>query len=457
MHIEKIDLSPEDAFVRLRGLPRPFIFSGGGMEGRAQKSFSYVSAAPFVTIKTEGGRTVVADSGRQEVFSDPFEALSKTLERFKSAESAFPFNSGAFGYFSYDLKGMIEPRVLTDRRDPGAPAVPELMVGLYDPLFVYDRADSTGYLVSVSGDEVRLKRFRDLLKAEMDFSPEIPKAASGVSSNMTKQEYLGMINSAQRYISSGDIYQINLSQRLEIRWEGDPFALFLSLNKNHPAPFSSYLDLGDFQIISNSPERLLKVCRRSVETSPIKGTRPRGSTMEKDLALIKELKASAKERAEHVMIVDLERNDLGRISVAGSVEVVDFEKVETYRHLHHMISTVRGTLNPGVDSTSALKAVFPGGSITGAPKIRAMEIIDELEPSARGVYTGGIGWMSLNGDTDIAMAIRTAVYMDGCVYLHVGGGIVADSVPEEEYKETLLKAEDFLSSLGISAGPVCGP
>lgn len=450
MLLEKIDISPEDAFARLRNLPMPFIFS---CEDSGSGAYSFAGADPLITIKTEAGHTEVAGEGGRG-FSDPFQALSDTLARHRSAEGVFPFNSGLFGYFSYDLKGLIEPRARSVKHDPGAAPVPELMAGLYDPVFAYDRRRAQGHLVSVSGNTGRFNRFKDLLKTGPALSTEVSAAAECVS-NMTREEYLSMVERAKGYISSGDIYQINLSQRLKIRWEGDPFALFQRLCLDHPAPFSSYTDLGGFQIICNSPERLLKVSGRSVETSPIKGTRPRGSTPGEDRALKEELRTSVKERSEHVMIVDLERNDLGRVSVAGSVEVAGFETIETYRHLHHMISTVRGTLRPGVDSAAALRAVFPGGSVTGAPKIRAMEIIDELEPSPRGVYTGAIGWMDLNGDMEMAMAIRTAVYSEGFLHLHVGGGIVADSVAEEEYEETLLKARDFLSALGIVAEGAC--
>jgi anthranilate/para-aminobenzoate synthase component I len=206
------------------------------------------------------------------------------------------------------------------------------------------------------------------------------------------------------------------------------------------------MDCGAFKIISNSPERLLKVEDGIVETQPIKGTRPRGSTDEEDRRFMEELKNSTKERAEHVMVVDLERNDLGRVSIPGSIEVRDFEKIETYPVLHHMVSTVRGRLKPGMDGPMALRASFPGGSVTGAPKIRAMEIIDELEPNLRGIYTGGVGFIDFNGSMDISMAIRTALYKDGRLHLNVGGGIVADSVPEDEYEETILKARDFLEA-----------
>ena len=448
MLLEKIDLSAEDAFARLRNLPMPFISSGVAAGSRG--AYRFAGADPLLTVKTESGKTTVSGKGRSESYSDPFKALSDVVAGLKSEVRVFPFNSGLFGYFSYDLKGIVEPRAASGKHDHGAPPVPELMAGLYDPVFVYDTTKAAGHLVSASGDTGRFAVFMDLLKNGPAAAPGLTEAGQ-YSSNMTREEYLSMISRALAYISSGDIYQINLSQRFSIRLKGDPYALFLKLSRDHPAPFSSYLDLGGFQIISNSPERLLKVSGRSVETSPIKGTRPRGRNAEEDLAMIEELRTSVKERAEHVMIVDLERNDLGRVSVTGSVTVAEFEKVDTYRHLHHMVSTVRGTLRPGVDAAAALRAVFPGGSVTGAPKIRAMEIIEELEPSPRGVYTGGIGWMDLNGDMDIAMAIRTAVFSDGLLHLHVGGGIVADSLAEDEYEETLLKARDFLSCLGIES------
>ncbi|MBI5560729.1 MAG: anthranilate synthase component I family protein [Deltaproteobacteria bacterium] len=275
------------------------------------------------------------------------------------------------------------------------------------------------------------------------------KEPPSIESTLTKEDYIKTVKKALGYIASGDIYQINLSQRLKIGCAQDPFAVFFPLFKKDPAPFGSFMDFGRFQIISNSPERLLRVESGVAEVEPIKGTRPRGKTPEEDKVNLEQLRQSPKERAEHLMIVDLERNDLGRVSVPGTVEVVIFEKIETYPSLHHMVSKVRGRLRPGIDAPAALKACFPGGSVTGAPKIRAIEIIDELEPVRRGIYTGGLGWMDFGGDMDIAMAIRTAVCKDSYLYLNVGGGIVADSDPEEEYAETLIKAEDFLKVLNV--------
>ncbi|MEK6531660.1 MAG: aminodeoxychorismate synthase component I, partial [Deltaproteobacteria bacterium] len=307
---------------------------------------------------------------------------------------------------------------------------------------------------SMLGDKKRLKIFIDALRGGTGHSPQsgdisVNPAAAAYLSNFTRQEYINAVNAAKGYIAAGDIYQINLSQRLEIQWEGDPFRLYSTLVEKNPAPFSSFLDLKDFQILSCSPERLLKISGDMATTMPIKGTRPRGKTPDEDKKFLDELKSSGKEAAEHVMIVDLERNDLGAICEAGTIEVPEFGGITAYPHLYHMVSTVRGRLNKGINSIHALKKIFPGGSVTGAPKIRAMEIIDELEKAPRGVYTGGIGWAGFNGAMDMSMAIRTAIFRGDVMRLSVGGGIVADSVPEHEYSETLLKASDFFRPLGI--------
>jgi len=431
MRVEKLKkTTPEAAFLALKPLGRPFLFSGSEGGGR----YSYAGAGPASAIS-------LSDN------TDPFEALSKALGGIDSAKGPFPFSSGAVAYFSYDLKSMVEPRAAF--REKQGSRIPLFMGALYDPVFVYDHAECSGYLVSRTGDAVRFNSFKALLEnAPAPEAADIPKAV-GMSSDTTRQEYISNVLKAKEYISSGDIYQINLSHRLSIKWQGDPFSLYMRLLEGHPAPMSSYLDFGGFQIISNSPERLLRVANGIATTSPIKGTRPRGKDPREDLALIEELRASRKERAEHVMIVDLERNDLGKVCAPGSVEVSSFEEVVTYPHLHHMVSTIKGALSSAVDAPLALKALFPGGSITGAPKVRAMEIIDEIEKTGRSIYTGAIGWFDPSGGADVSIAIRTALYKDGVLELRVGGGIVADSVPDEEYEETMLKARDFLRALGV--------
>lgn len=440
--IEEIrDKTPYDVFAALRHLPMPVFISGWG----AHKRYTFVAAAPLATIITERDVTEAKDSltGVVRRFKNPFEALDVSLNERRYEDAApFPFNGGAAGFLAYDLKDIIEPR-LADK----TAAAPQAIIGIYDPIYVFDHDDARGYLVSTSAHLNSFNEIKYLVKNKKAEKTRPLASTAGFSSNMTREAYLQMVTQAKEYISAGDIYQINLSQRLSIPVTGDAFTLFQRLQETHPAPFASFMDFKEFQVVSNTPERLLKLTNGLLETEPIKGTRPRGKNPAQDLLMIEELKKSHKERAEHVMIVDLERNDLGRVSVPGSVEVTAFEAIHTYQHLHHMVTTIRSKLKPGTSPATALKACFPGGSVTGAPKIRAMEIINELEPCGRGIYTGGLGWMDFNGDMDFSMAIRTAMIKDGILSLHVGGGIVADSVPQEEYDETLLKAQDFLRSL----------
>ncbi len=438
MRIEEVkEIGPAQAFIALHGLGMPFLLNGA--------RFSYAGAGPLAIIKTENNVTTV--DNRPAGFKDPFEAIASLLQRLDKAPGPFPFSSGAVAYFSYDLKGLIEPKACGKGKE-GLP-IPDCMAGIYDPIFAFDHEKRTAFLISADDNKERFNRYLKLLKAGASpMAAGVGRAASMLS-DFSRDEYIAAVVKAKKYIAAGDIYQINLSQRLTIGWHGDPLAMYLSLVERYPALYCSFLDYGEFQIISNSPENLLRVADGVAETSPIKGTRGRGKSRDEDLALIDELKASAKEMAEHVMIVDLERNDLGKISIPGSVEVASFAGIETYPHLHHMVSTIRGRLRHGISAPEALRQIFPGGSITGAPKIRAMEIIDELERHSRSIYTGGIGWFGADGSADVAMAIRTAVHRDGRIYLNVGGGIVADSVPEDEYTETLLKARDFLEVLEL--------
>jgi anthranilate synthase component 1/para-aminobenzoate synthetase component 1 len=256
-----------------------------------------------------------------------------------------------------------------------------------------------------------------------------------------------MVRQAKEYIKSGDIYQANLSQRLSTAIEGDPWSLYKILRKINPSPFASFLDFDDVKIVSSSPERLLFVKGEGVETRPIAGTRPRGRDRFEDKKLSRDLILSPKERAEHIMLVDLERNDLGRVCEYGTVEVNELMTLERYSHVIHIVSNIRGRLCPGMDRFSALSACFPGGTITGTPKIRSMEIIDELEKVSRSIYTGSIGYLNYGGEMDLNIVIRTFVIVDGALYIQVGAGIVADSDPEREYYETLHKAEALITTI----------
>jgi anthranilate/para-aminobenzoate synthase component I len=265
---------------------------------------------------------------------------------------------------------------------------------------------------------------------------------------MTATAYKERVAKAKTYIREGDIYQANLSQRFDTDFAGDPFALYQNLQKVNPSPFSGYMRFGDLVLVSSSPERLVKVEGDRIETRPIAGTRPRGFTLEKDQSLAQELLLNEKERAEHLLLVDLERNDLGRICKMGSVEVTDLMFLEQYSHVSHIVSNIVGILKPGVTVKDILKAVFPGGTITGCPKIRCMEIINELEPVKRGPYSGSFGYIGFTRQMDFNIIIRTIVIKSGKAYFHVGAGIVADSDPESEYQETLHKAAAMIEVLG---------
>jgi para-aminobenzoate synthetase component 1 len=426
-------------------MPLPFIFTGG-----ADRRYSFASADPFAVVKAVPRGTMVERTGKKkapfggDVFSAITALFSETAADAEIGKERFPFTGGVAGYFSYNLRHGAK-----SRKDELT--LPDCVAGLYGAVYVFDGVENKSFVVCAD-DGRFLDAFQKIKTAltnggnrQKHDDIALQKAGSGFVSNTTRDEYIRAVKIAQEYIKDGDIYQINISHRLKIQWQGDPFALFAWLVKNRPLPFSAFMDMGDFQIISNSPERLLKTDGTSAETSPIKGTRPRGRTPEEDKRFIWALKNSAKERAEHVMIVDLERSDLGAVSAPGSVNVTEFEAVKTFPGLHHMVSTISSTLESS--SLECLRAIFPGGSVTGAPKIRAMEIIDELENAPRGLYTGGLGWVDFSGDMDMTMAIRTAVYKDGALYLSVGSGIVADSKPEEEYDETILKAKDFFDAI----------
>jgi para-aminobenzoate synthetase component 1 len=273
-----------------------------------------------------------------------------------------------------------------------------------------------------------------------------------VCSNFTHDEYIGALKRVKEYIAAGDIYQANLTQRLSAPLATTPWDLYRRLTASNPAPFGGYFETPDCAVVSCSPERFLQVRSGEVETRPIKGTRPRGAAPEEDARLAEELCNSLKDRAENVMIVDLERNDLGRVCDYGSVHVPELFALESYATVHHLVSTVRGRLHTGKTALDCLRASFPGGSITGAPKVRSMEIIEELEPTRRGIYTGAIGYLCFSGDMDVNIVIRTLVIKDGTAYFQVGGGIVADSDPEAEYQETLDKARALARGLAAEAG-----
>lgn len=447
---------PLEVFNRLRRLPYAF-FLDSGCDHHKLGRYSFIGCDPFLVFKSKLRKISMewAAGGTEEVDGDPLECLSGLLRRYRvdAGESGIPFNAGAVGYLSYDLKGFIEE--LPDRAvdDIG---IPDIILGFYDTVYVRDNATGRSFISSTglpSGKSERARQRIGYLKEALERTvpPERPagyKPGGAVRSNFSRSEYMKAVRRAKEYIKRGDIYQVNLSQRFTAPLAMPPVELYRRLRDYSPAPFAAYLDLDGISILSSSPERFLLKRGRYIETRPIKGTRPRGADASGDHAMETELAASAKDMAEHIMIVDLERNDLGRICDYGSVEISESAIIERYANVFHMVSTVTGTLREGVDAIDCIRATFPGGSITGAPKIRSMEIIDSLEPFKRSVYTGAIGYIGFDGNMDTSIVIRTFVIKGKSLYFHVGGGIVADSDPMDEYEETLHKARGLMQALG---------
>lgn len=389
------------------------------MAGGPLGTRSFWAAEPVAVLRSWGRRVEVERRGSTERFEgDPFEVLRGLL-----AEHTRYREGAAVGYLGYGLKRHIErlPDTVTDDV-----ALPECHIAFYERL----RAIEPGPLAP---------------KAPPALGREFPE----MRSTFSRDEYKATVRRALEYIRAGDIYQVNLSQRFEAASPQDPFDVYLRLRALSPAPFAAFLRLPECAVLSSSPERFLRYtpADRRIETRPIKGTRPRGATPDEDERLRRELLASEKDQAENVMIVDLERNDLGRVAEIGSVRVTGLFEAEAYATVHHLVSTVEARLANCRDAIDLLQATFPGGSITGAPKIRSMEIIDELEPVARGVYTGSIGYIRPDGEMDMNIAIRTMVIKDGRAHFSVGGGIVADSEPAAEYQETLDKGAAMARAL----------
>ena len=388
------------------------------------------------------------------------------METYKigSFSSPIPFCGGAVGYLSYDLCHFIEhlPSSAIDDLK-----LPESYFAFYDTILAFDNLDGKTYIVSTGFPELsetqrqvraraRLEQIKKRLSSPTTCAPDIDptsikeKAKAVLKSNFTRDGYIEAVDKVREYIAAGDVFQVNISQRFVTDLTVPPFELYRRLRQVNPAPFGSYLNFDAVTIVSASPERFLRVDGDYVETRPIKGTRPRGKNSIDDAALAEELIHSSKDRAENVMIVDLERNDLGRVCQYGTVKVTELAMLESFPTVFHLTSTIVGKLQPGKTRFDLLKATFPGGSITGAPKVRAMEIIDELEPTRRSVYTGAIGYLGFNDSIDLNIVIRTFLIKNGKAYFQVGGGIIYDSDPEAEYQETMDKAKALIEALQIA-------
>ncbi|NMH64168.1 aminodeoxychorismate synthase component I [Shewanella salipaludis] len=415
--------------------------------------YDIICAAPIATLVTRGAQTELSHwqagkpSHSERLSQEPFALLSGTLQRLfpEAKTSRFPFGGGALGSFSYDLGRRIEKLPATSRRDI---ELPEMNIGFYDWALIFDYQDKGWHLLHYRGEaalELELQR----LEASLLSTRETLAFAltSPWQKQITQAEYAEKFARVQEYLHSGDCYQINLTQRFSADYQGDEWQAYCKLRQANAAPFSAFMRLPQQALLSISPERFIQLRGDQIQTKPIKGTLPRHADPVLDAAAAKRLQASPKDRAENLMIVDLLRNDIGKVASPGSVSVPALFEVESFPAVHHLVSTVCATLAPQYGATDLLRAAFPGGSITGAPKIRAMQIIEELEPARRSLYCGSIGYLSQDGQMDTSITIRTLVAEGGKLYCWAGGGIVADSQMEAEYQESFDKVSRILPLL----------
>jgi para-aminobenzoate synthetase component 1 len=445
-------VDPVRAFAPFADRPlAAFLDSAGPVDVRgARNRYSYIATDPFKTIRAAGDCTFVDGVPSP---TDPFSALAAEMARYRRAyeEAPVPFRTGAVGFFGYELGGHLERLPAPAGDELG---FPDMAVGLYDTIAAFDTLEKRAWVLAADSARARPPasiRARALAAdiAKAPLPPPVDRTAWGAwTPDMTRARYEAMIRRAIEYIYAGDVFQVNLAQRFVGRFDrrADPFALYRRLRALNPAPYAAFLRPdAESAVVSASPECFLRLTAEGhVATWPIKGTCPRGTTPEEDAALAAALQRSDKDRAENLMIVDLLRNDLSRVCAIGSVETIKLFALESFATVHHLVSEVRGDLMPGTDAVDLLRATFPGGSITGAPKIRAMEIIGELEPVRRGPYCGAVAWLGFDGAMEASIVIRTLTVAGDRVAAQAGGGIVADSDPAREYAETLDKIGPLL-------------
>jgi para-aminobenzoate synthetase component 1 len=443
--------APEELFAGLCDRRGAF-FLDSALESGGLGRYSFIGFDPFLIFRVQGDVISLRRTDGEEAFrGDALIELRKLLLKYRSvATPEVPFPGGAVGFFSYEFGARLEQVKSLAYEGIGGP---DLEFGFYDGVIMFDHDSHRMFLVANPVEKYAAVTIFRRLEQVIATSARKPSSglakgsANGLTAAVTKAEYLQTIARIKNYIAAGDVYQVNLTQRFDAPLTCHPYALYQRLRQLSPAPFSCYLNFDDLQVVSSSPERFLRIQNGQVETRPIKGTRPRGKTPTEDARLSDELAASEKDRAELLMIVDLERNDLGRVCVPGSIAVDELYKVETYPTVHHLVANVSGKLRGDCDVVDCIRATLPGGSITGAPKIRAMQIIDELERTQRGIYTGAVGYLGFDGGCDLNIAIRTLLCAHGRAYYHVGGGIVWDSDPEAEYQETLDKGAAMRAAL----------
>lgn len=431
-------------FARIAHFPWA-VFLDSGQPGSQYGRYDVMVAKPFITLTTQGNTTEVWQrDGTSHNDGDPFALLKQVLTPYVTTKSSHIFEGGAIGYFGYDLARRVErlPETATD-----AEHIPDMMIGIYDWALVVDHREQTACLIS-HGFDAQTQQDWPSLCALFEGTQAATSHASfevhaEVTSNMSLPSYASAFDRIKRYIVEGDCYQVNLAQRFSAPATGDAWQAYLQLRKISPAPFMAYMNLPHLQVLSASPERFLQVVGDHVETRPIKGTRPRAEDAAQDAENARELQTSLKDRAENLMIVDLLRNDISKSCT--HVRADRLFALESFANVHHLVSTVTGKLAPNMTAIDLLRGCFPGGSITGAPKLRAMQIIEELEPNRRGLYCGAIGYIGFDGNMDTNITIRTAIYNNNEIRFYAGGGIVADSEMQKEYRETWDKASSMLS------------
>ena len=443
--------TPVSAFLKLREDGPAFLLESAD-QGQRVGRYSFIGFRPREVIRWSLG-----DDG------DPYEIAAAAVARHRQAPlpDLPPFAGGAVGVFGYDLVRTVEP---LSEPNPDPVGVPDLALMLTDVLVVFDHLKHTvSVLANVYADEDVDAAYAAARDAIADVrwrlagpvprpsrAPDPQRAMPEFQSNLPRESFEAMVARIVEYVHAGDAFQVVPSQRWSAPSPVEAFSIYRGLRAVNPSPYMYFLDFGDFEVAGASPEPLLTVSGRGVSTRPIAGTRPRGADADEDVRIARELLEDEKERAEHVMLVDLGRNDLGRVCEYGTVQVEDFMAVETYSHVMHIVSSVTGELREGVGAIDALRSVLPAGTLSGAPKVRAMQIIDELEPVKRGGYGGAIGWVSYSGDLDTCIHIRTVVVKDGVAHVQAGGGTVADAKPDYEFRESEAKARGVLQAIELA-------
>jgi anthranilate synthase component I len=457
--------TPLSVYMKLAHGPYSYLFEsvqGGEKWGR----YSIIGLPCHTQVRVSGQLVEVVRDGvvsESHSVEDPLAWIETFQQRYKAAElEGLPrFNGGLVGYFGYDIVRYIEPK-LAECPNPDLLGTPDILLMVSDEVVVFDNLSGRMYLIvhvdPSQGGTLALaeQRIRELIQALRQPIPTLPKGTvrqvneSDFVSGFTEAGYMQAVERIKQYILEGDCMQVVVSQRLSIPFQAPPLNLYRALRGLNPSPYMYFLDLGDFHIVGSSPEILTRLEDGLVTVRPIAGTRRRGYSEEEDRALETELLADPKELAEHLMLIDLGRNDTGRVAKIGSVKLTDKMIVERYSHVMHIVSNVTGELRDGMSAIDVLRATFPAGTVSGAPKIRAMQIIDELEPVKRGVYSGAVGYLSWNGNMDTAIAIRTAVIKDKTLHIQAGAGVVADSVPELEWKETMNKGRAVFRAVALA-------